>query len=101
VLLRASLPDLTVAGEDGNVVRSRVLSRAEVVAAAKAECKARGWPWREPAKVTGGLFHVRVWTNANMVDDNPWFVFRRDGRLVRAAWARRGLQQQAPACDHA
>lgn len=24
--------------------------------------------------------HVRVWTNANMVDDNPWFLFRRDGR---------------------
>ena len=63
------------------------------MAAAQAECQARGWPWREPAKVTGGLFRFRVWTNANMIDDNPWFVFSRDGRLVRAAWAGRRSQQ--------
>ena len=54
-----------------------------MLAPAQAECQARGWPWREPAKVTGGLFRVRVWTNANMIGDNPWFVFSRDGRLMR------------------
>jgi hypothetical protein len=39
--------------------------------------------------VTGKLFRFRVWTNANMLDDNPWFVFSHDGRLVRAGWAAR------------
>jgi hypothetical protein len=39
--------------------------------------------------VTGGLFRFRVWTNANMTDDNPWFVFSRDVGLVQAGWARR------------
>jgi hypothetical protein len=71
------------------VARSRVLRRAEVLAAAQAECRGRGWPWREPAIVSGGLFRFRVWTNANMRDDNPWFVFSRDGRLVQAGWAAR------------
>jgi hypothetical protein len=84
---------LHVVRKDGSVARLRVLWRAEVLAAAQAECKARGWPWREPAKVTGGLFRFRVWTNANMIDDNPWFVFSRGGRLVRAAWAGRRSQQ--------
>jgi hypothetical protein len=32
----------------------------------------------------GRWFRFRVWTNANMRDDNRWFVFSRDGRLVRA-----------------
>jgi hypothetical protein len=71
------------------VALSGVQRRAEVLAAAQAECQARGWPWREPALVTGGLFRFRVWTNANMTDDNPWFVFSRDVRLAQAGWARR------------
>jgi hypothetical protein len=44
-------------------------------------------------KVTGGLFRFRVWTNANMIDDNPWFLFSREGRLVRAGGAARRSQQ--------
>jgi hypothetical protein len=75
--------------ENGFMARS---GRADVLAAAHAECQARGWPWREPAKVTGGLFRFRVWTNANMIDNNPWFLFSRNGRLVRAGWARRSQQ---------
>jgi len=64
-----------------------------VLAAAQAECHARGWPWREPTKVTGGLFRLKVWTNANIIDDNPWFLFSPDGRLVQAGWARRLSRQ--------
>jgi hypothetical protein len=56
--------------KDRSVARLRILVRAEVLAAAQAECQARGWPWREPAKVTGGLFRFRVWTNANLIDGN-------------------------------
>ncbi|MBO0819341.1 MAG: hypothetical protein J2P26_00670 [Nocardiopsaceae bacterium] len=63
----------------------------EVLAAAKAECDARGWPSREPVRVTGGLFRYRVWTNADVRDDNPWFRFSRGGRLTHAAWASRRL----------
>lgn len=50
-------------------------SWADVLAAAWAECEARGWPWREPVRVTGGLFRYRVWANAAVLDDNPWFQF--------------------------
>jgi len=64
-------------------------SKAEVLAAARAECEARGWPWREPVRVTGGLFRYRIWTNATVYDDNPWFLFSRDVHLVSAAWAAR------------
>src|SRR5215472_2813938 len=65
------------------VALSRAQKRAEVRAAAQAECQARGWPWRELARVTGGLFSCGVWTNANMIDDNPWFVFSCDGRSCK------------------
>src|SRR5262249_54581270 len=75
--------------KDGCEGRSRSLRRAEVLAAAQSECEARGWPWREPVHVTGWMFRFRGWTNANFRDDNPWFVFSRDGRLVRAGWAAR------------
>jgi hypothetical protein len=51
----------------------------------------RGWPWREPVRVTGGLLRYRIWTNADVHDDNPWFLFSRDGRLIFAAWAARRL----------
>jgi len=37
--------------------------------------------------VTGGLFRYRVWTNAGVRDDNPWFLFSRQRRLTHAAWA--------------
>lgn len=67
----------------------RRIAKAEVLAAAKAECEARGWPWREPVRVTGGLFRYRVRTNADVLDDNPWFLFSCDGRLAHAAWAGR------------
>jgi hypothetical protein len=70
---------LLAVSKDGSVARPRRLRRAEVLAAAKSECEARGWPWREPVHVTGWLFRFRVWTNANFLDDNPWFVFTRDG----------------------
>jgi hypothetical protein len=70
------------------MAQSRV-TRAEVLAIAKAECEALGWPWREPVRVTGGLFRYEVWTNADFRDDNPWFLFSRNGRLIRAAWAAR------------
>ena len=43
----------------------------------------------EPIQVSRGLFQRRVWTKANVRDDNPWFVFARDGRLKSAGWARR------------
>jgi hypothetical protein len=69
------------------VARSRCVSRGTVLVAAKAECQARGWPWREPVHVTGWPFRFTVWTNVSMIDDNPWFVFSRDGRLVQAGWA--------------
>jgi hypothetical protein len=72
------------------MARSKV-ARAEVLAAAKRECEARGWPWREPVTVTGGLLRYRVWTNADVRDDNPWFSFSRTGRLMRAGWAARQL----------
>jgi len=69
----------------------RKVTKAEVLAAARDECQARGWPWREPVRVTGGLFRYRVWTNADVQDDNPWFLFSRGGHLVRAGWAARRL----------
>lgn len=31
------------------------VARVDVLAAAMAECEARGWPWWEPVRVTGGL----------------------------------------------
>lgn len=66
-------------------------ARAQVLAAAMAECEARGWPWREQVRVTGGLFRYQVWTNADVRDDNPRFLFTRNGRLISAAWAARRL----------
>jgi hypothetical protein len=84
---------LVAAGEDGSVARARAVSTAAVLAAAHAECQARGWPWREPAKVTGGLFRFKVWTNANAIDDSPWFVFSRDKRPLRAGWTARKSRQ--------
>jgi hypothetical protein len=65
------------------------ISKAEVLAAAKAECEARDWPWRQPVRVIGWPFGYRVWTNANVIDDNPWFLISRDGPVKDAAWARR------------
>jgi hypothetical protein len=53
------LPELR---ENGSVRQSRDLSRAKLLAAAQAECQASGWPWREPAKVTSGLFRLRQYT---------------------------------------
>ncbi len=35
--------------------------------------------------MTGGLFRFRVWTNAAVLDDNPWFLISRDGRVKHAA----------------
>lgn len=67
----------------------RRIPRTVVLAAARSECEARGWPWRELVRVTRGLLHNRVWTNANMRDGNPWFVYSRDGRLTSAGYARR------------
>jgi hypothetical protein len=79
---------LNAVRDDGFMV-GRSVAQAELLAAAKAECEARGWPWREPVRVTGGLFRYQVWTNADVRDDNPWFLFSRTGRLIRAAWAAR------------
>ncbi len=67
---------------------SRV-SKAHVLAAARAECEDRGWPWREPVRVTRGLLRFRVWTNAEVIADNPWFVFSPGVRLISAGWAAR------------
>jgi len=39
--------------------------------------------------VTRLVVPVQVSTKANFRDDNPWFVFSRDGRLVRAGRAAR------------
>jgi hypothetical protein len=60
------------------MARPRVV-RAKVLATARAECEARSRPWREPVRVTGGLFRYRVWTNADVRDDNSWFLFSRQG----------------------
>jgi len=43
--------------------------------------------------VTGGLFRYRVWTSAGVRDDNPWFLFSRQGRLTHAAWAAAARNQ--------
>jgi hypothetical protein len=71
------------------MTQPKVAIKARIIAAAKAECEARGWPWREPVRVTGLLFRFQVWTNADARDDNPWFVVSRDGRIKRAGWAAR------------
>jgi hypothetical protein len=67
----------------------RRVPRSAVLAAAHSECEARGWPWREPVLVTRELFHYRVWTNADVRDDNPWLVYSRNLRLKSAGWAGR------------
>jgi NAD(P)-dependent dehydrogenase (short-subunit alcohol dehydrogenase family) len=77
-----------LASHPGSTLSPAGTSSTEVLAAAQAECQARGWPWREPAKVTGGLFRFRAWKNANLIDGDPRFVFSRDG-----AWAGRRSQQ--------
>ncbi len=43
--------------------------------------------------MTGGLFRYRVWTYAGVRDDNPWFLFSRQGRLTHAAWAAAARNQ--------
>lgn len=65
------------------------MTKADALAAAKAECESRGWPWQEPVRVLGGLWRYRVWTNSGVRDDNPWFLYSRNGRLIQAAWAKR------------
>ena len=46
--------------------------------------------------MTGWLFRFRVRTNANFRDDNPRFVFSRDGRLVRAGMGSSPVTSVAP-----
>jgi len=43
--------------------------------------------------VTGGLFRYRVWTNADVHDDNPWFLFSR----TDISCTRHGLAAELPA----
>lgn len=62
---------------------------AEVLAAAQAECQARGRLWLEPVQVTGALVRWRLCANASMRDGSPWLAFSRGGRLVRAGRAAR------------
>jgi hypothetical protein len=78
-------------------VRRPKITRAEATAIAKAECKARGWPWIEPVAVNvGGTFppddfgwrHWIVRTNANVQRPDPRidFAVSFDGLHVRAHW---------------
>jgi hypothetical protein len=69
-----------------------------VLAAAKAECKARGWPWREPVRVTDRLFRFSV--DSENTRDDPRFVFSRDRALgacragCSAVTAKAGVQNR-------
>jgi hypothetical protein len=69
------------------MVRRRA-AHEEVINAARPHCEVNGWPWREPVRVTRTVRGFRVWTNADICDDNPWFVVSRGGRVTDAGWAR-------------
>lgn len=64
-------------------------SLADVRTAAKEECGRRGWLWQEPVRVSRTLAGFSIWTNAGVLDNNPWFHLDRHGRIVRSGYARR------------
>jgi hypothetical protein len=45
-------------------LRLSSIERPALIAAARAECEARGWPWDEPIVVNEGLLEARVATNS-------------------------------------
>ena len=62
-----------------------MVSRAEAIQIARAECALRGWPWLAPIEVHWGLFSLTVITNAKSRGCNARIrVRRRDGAVVSA-----------------
>ena len=62
-----------------------MVSRAEAIQIARAECALRGWPWLAPIEVHWGLFSLTVITNAESRGCNARIrVRRRDGAVVSA-----------------
>jgi hypothetical protein len=81
---------LRSASPPGNIVLVRSLKRDEALALAERECRLRGWPWREPVRVSGGWWGYHVMTNADMRGGNVNIhIRRRDGKITRAGFAQR------------
>jgi hypothetical protein len=66
------------------VTKERALELAE------QGCVERGWPWREPVRITEGLREYSIWTNAGVRGGNVWMgIDIHTGEVLRASRARR------------
>ncbi len=67
-----------------------VISRHQALALARAECDARGWPWREPVHVARGLGSYHVMTNARSRGGNVNIrIGVASGQVISATFAQR------------